>query len=109
MENLPALQVVIPLLAAPLCFLIRHPMAVRVFAVGVTWCSLMIAWLLLYQVLDTGVIVYEFGGWPRPPTRRERMTWKRSITWSQVCCGGSSIPNQPNSGVQIRSIHPSKR
>jgi len=66
MENLPALQVVIPLLAAPLCFLIRQRVAVRAFAVGVTWCSLLIAYMLLYQVLDTGVIVYEFGGWARP-------------------------------------------
>ena len=37
MEHLPALQIVLPLGAAPLCLLLRRAMWVRVFAVGVSW------------------------------------------------------------------------
>ena len=36
-EHLAALQVVVPLLAAPACILLRREEWVRVFAVGVTW------------------------------------------------------------------------
>ena len=65
-EHLPALQVVIPLLAAPLCLLIRHHGVVRAMSIGITVVSLGISLALLAQVQDTGPIVYEFGNWPRP-------------------------------------------
>ena len=42
-ENLPAIQVVLPLLAAPLCFLIRRAAWVHTFAMAVTWSCLAIA------------------------------------------------------------------
>ncbi len=64
--HLPVLQVLIPLLAAPLCFLIRKESLVRFFAIGVTFACFAIATHLLGQVLDGPVIVYEFGGWARP-------------------------------------------
>lgn len=65
-SHFPALQVVVPLLAAPLCLLIRNPVAARVFAVGVTWaCLVMSAWLL-HAVMEVGVIPYTFGGWEPP-------------------------------------------
>jgi len=64
--HVPALQVVVPLLSAPLCLLIRNAMAARVFAVGVTWaCLAMSAWLL-HAVVGAGPIEYAFGGWPAP-------------------------------------------
>ena len=65
-SQIPALQVVVPLLSAPICLLIRNPSVTRVFAVGVTWaCLVMSAWLL-HAVMGGGVIVYAFGGW-KPP------------------------------------------
>lgn len=65
-EHFPALQVVIPLLAAPICLLLRHHLAVRVLAIGVTFAGFAISLSLMAQVLESGQIIYEFGGWARP-------------------------------------------
>jgi multicomponent Na+:H+ antiporter subunit D len=64
--HLPVLQVLIPLLAAPLCFLLRNETLVRVFTVAVSFACFAISMSLLGQVLDGEVLVYEFGGWARP-------------------------------------------
>jgi multicomponent Na+:H+ antiporter subunit D len=65
-EHLPALQVVVPLAAAPLIVLLRRPgvawaiaTAVSVFAFT---CSLMLAW----RVAADGAISYELGSWAPP-------------------------------------------
>ena len=65
-DQLPALQIVVPLLAAPICLLIRHPAVVRAFAVMVTWVILGIALKLLDTVLTQGTISYAMGGWQPP-------------------------------------------
>jgi multicomponent Na+:H+ antiporter subunit D len=64
--QLPALQVLLPLLGAPLCFLIRKKSWVSAFTVAISWACLGISLLLLAEVRGGEVIVYEFGGWPRP-------------------------------------------
>ena len=64
--HLPALQVVIPLLAAPLCFLLRKEAIVRPFTIAVSFACFWISTTLLSQVLGGDVLVYEFGGWARP-------------------------------------------
>lgn len=64
--HLPVLLVVIPMLAAPLCVLLRRPGLVWAFATLVTWVTLAIAILLLRQVMDSGTISYAQGGWPAP-------------------------------------------
>ena len=64
--HLPVLQVLIPLLAAPLCFLLRNEAIVRVFTVAVSFTCFAISMSLLGQVIDGQVVVYEFGGWARP-------------------------------------------
>jgi multicomponent Na+:H+ antiporter subunit D len=64
--HLPALQVVVPLLAAPLTVLLRR----RAYAFGValaaSWVALAIAVLLWLQVADSGTISYAIGNWPPP-------------------------------------------
>jgi multicomponent Na+:H+ antiporter subunit D len=65
-EHLPALLVVIPLLAAPVCFLLRRAALVRAFTVAITWLCLGMAVALLQQVRSAGTVVYQFGNWPRP-------------------------------------------
>ncbi|HIM00771.1 MAG TPA: monovalent cation/H+ antiporter subunit D family protein, partial [Myxococcales bacterium] len=65
-EHLPALQVVIPLLAAPLCLLIRNHAVVRAMSIAVTFVGLGISLSLLVRVQDVGTVVYEFGNWIRP-------------------------------------------
>ncbi len=64
--QLPALQVALPLISAPLGLLLRRHRLVWALAVVVCWTSLAIAWLLLQQVLAQGTISYAMGGWAAP-------------------------------------------
>ena len=64
--NLPVLQVVVPLVAAPICVLLRHPGLVWVFATLTCWASFAISIALLVQVGAGGAISYELGGWAVP-------------------------------------------
>ena len=64
--NLPALQVVVPLMAAPLCVLLRRPGLVWGFATLVCWVAFAISIALLARVGDGGAISYELGGWAVP-------------------------------------------
>jgi multicomponent Na+:H+ antiporter subunit D len=61
--QLPALQVVVPLLGALLCALVRRPGPAWVVATAACWIAPVIAALLLAQVLSEGVISYHLGGW----------------------------------------------
>ncbi|MGB1561727.1 MAG: monovalent cation/H+ antiporter subunit D family protein [Sinimarinibacterium flocculans] len=65
-EHLPALQVVIPLLAAPLCVLLRRPGAAWGVYAATTLASLAISLLLFARTLDGGTLRYALGGWPAP-------------------------------------------
>jgi len=65
-EHLPALQVVLPLVAAPLCIFLRNPLLVRGFALIVALCCLGISGTLLSQVLEHGRLSYWMGGWAPP-------------------------------------------
>jgi multicomponent Na+:H+ antiporter subunit D len=64
--HLPALQVVLPLLAAPLTVLLRRPGPAFVVAVAASWCALAIALALALQVQDGGALSYAIGNWPPP-------------------------------------------
>ena len=64
--HLPALQVVIPLLAAPACVLIRQSTLTWLLALSVSWISFVIALTLLWQTFSLGEISYELGGWVAP-------------------------------------------
>lgn len=66
MSQLPALQVVIPLLAAPLCVILRHPGLVRLFATAVVATTFFISLQLLLAVQHTSVLSYHLGGWAPP-------------------------------------------
>lgn len=64
--HLPALQVVLPLLAAPGCVLVHRPRAAWALATGVSWVALAIAATLLHAVIEKGPISYALGGWAAP-------------------------------------------
>ncbi|MGE0416498.1 MAG: monovalent cation/H+ antiporter subunit D family protein [Acetobacteraceae bacterium] len=64
--HLPALQVVVPLLAAPICAVLGRPILAWAWAVLVSWCTFAIAVAILAQVLDTGPISYWIGNWQPP-------------------------------------------
>lgn len=63
---LPILQVVLPLIAAPLCVLLRRSGLAWAFTTLITWCLLAISILLLIRVMAGGVISYRLGGWAPP-------------------------------------------
>ena len=64
--NLPALQVVLPLLGAVLCAFFRNGVYAWGVALIVSLAMPLIAIGLLIQVLDSGTISYAMGGWPPP-------------------------------------------
>ncbi len=65
-DQLPVLQVIIPLIAAPLCIILRRRRLVLPFAIGVCWVTFAASVALLGDVLAGGAISYELGGWAAP-------------------------------------------
>ena len=66
MTHLPVLQVVVPLLAAPLCALVRSGRLAWILAVSSSWCAFLIACKIFHEVHQSGVISYNLGGWSAP-------------------------------------------
>ena len=66
LEHLPILQVVVPLMMAPVAALMRKRGAGWFLAMLGTWASFGIAVLLLVRVLAEGTIIYSLGGWAAP-------------------------------------------
>lgn len=64
--HLSILQVVLPLVAAPLCVLARRPGLSWLITLIVVWLCLGVAALLLNHAVHIGPISYELGGWPPP-------------------------------------------
>ncbi len=64
--HLPVLQVIIPLVAAPLCIILRHRDMAWAIVLLVSLVSLMVSGFILDQVLTQGVISYYMGDWPAP-------------------------------------------
>lgn len=64
--QLPALQVMLPLMAAPLCILLRRPTAAWLVFLLVSWGGLAISALLIMHVQATGPVSYAMGGWAPP-------------------------------------------
>jgi multicomponent Na+:H+ antiporter subunit D len=65
-HHFPVLLVLIPLLAAPVCALVRNARAAWFIALAATWTSFGIALSLLSRVQAEGVISYALGGWVAP-------------------------------------------
>ncbi|MBB3061304.1 proton-conducting transporter membrane subunit [Microbulbifer rhizosphaerae] len=66
LAHLPVLQVILPLVAAPSCLIIRKSGLVWLFTFLVSLAALTVSALLLQQVIDSGVISYHLGGWDAP-------------------------------------------
>jgi multicomponent Na+:H+ antiporter subunit D len=65
-DDLPALQIALPLLAAAVCLLVRSSRGSWAIATVVAWNSFASAATILYQVLQRGTISYAEGGWQPP-------------------------------------------
>ncbi len=66
MDQLPALLIVIPLLAAPLAATLRGERLPWLLTTAVSWVVFAIAVAVAARVASTGVISYTMGGWPPP-------------------------------------------
>ncbi|MFQ3209115.1 MAG: multicomponent Na+:H+ antiporter subunit D [Colwellia sp.] len=65
-SHLPVLQVIVPLMAAPICLLLKRSQLVWLFSLFASAIAFIISVLLLQQVMTSGVISYELGGWEAP-------------------------------------------
>ncbi|MBF0620715.1 MAG: monovalent cation/H+ antiporter subunit D family protein [Magnetococcales bacterium] len=65
-NHYPILQVIVPLMAAPLCVIVRNNIIVRYVATLASWIALFIATQLMMRVMDDGPIRYVLGGWAAP-------------------------------------------
>ncbi|GAA4357177.1 monovalent cation/H+ antiporter subunit D family protein [Kangiella marina] len=65
-QHLPILQVIIPLLAAPICFILKEARLVRWFVLIANVMAFAISIMLLQQVNLHGTLVYSLGGWEAP-------------------------------------------
>lgn len=67
LAHLPALQIVLPLLAAPVCFLLRKPGLVWLLSFLISLFGFAISAVLFWQVSSGGGdIYYAMGGWEAP-------------------------------------------
>jgi len=65
-EHLPILQIVVPLMAAPVCILLRRRALTLGFAIAVCWAVFANAGLLLARALEEGPFSYYLGAWAPP-------------------------------------------
>jgi len=100
-EHLAPLLIVIPLLAGPICMLLRSSRVAFVIALGVTWTCLWIAIQLMLQVMDGGVISYHLGGWEPPFGIEYRIDALNSFVMVLVALiGAISVPYMSRSAAQ---------
>jgi multicomponent Na+:H+ antiporter subunit D len=65
-EHLPALAILVPLLSAPLCMMVRKRGVSLTLIILVAWITFGLATKLLVDVRNGGVIRYAMGGWDVP-------------------------------------------
>ena len=66
LAHLPVLQVIVPLMAAPLCLFLSRSRLIWLFALIASGLAFLISSLLLQQVMTSGTVIYELGGWAAP-------------------------------------------
>jgi len=84
------LQVIVPLIAAPACLILRRPKLVWLFTLLASSLAFIISILLLQQVMVAGAISYELGGW-RPPWGIEYRIDKLNAFIALIISGVSTV------------------
>ena len=64
-QILPILQILVPLIAAPLAVLFRDRLAAWLITVSAGWFCLYSSLMMLFHVRANGTMVYELGNWPK--------------------------------------------
>jgi multicomponent Na+:H+ antiporter subunit D len=102
--HLPALQVVVPLAAAPLALLVRGRTPAFVVALVATWSAFAISILLWLQVSAGGTLSYAIGNWPPPWGIEYRLD--RLTTFMLVLVSGVAALVLPYSRASIEAEVP---
>ncbi len=89
--SLPILQVALPLIAAPLCVLLRRSGLAWAFATLVSWGLLAISILLLMHVMNEGGISYRLGGWAPPFGIEYRLDAVNCFVLLVICAIGAIV------------------
>ena len=65
-DDLPALQIAVPLLSAAVCLIVRRARVAWAIAMVVAWGSFASACVIFNRVVQHGAISYAEGGWRAP-------------------------------------------
>ncbi len=65
-QHLPLFPIIIPLIAAPICALMRQRALLWPFLIIVTWTTFASSVTLLYNITINSTITYSMGGWVAP-------------------------------------------
>ena len=65
-SHLPIVPIVLPMMAAPLCSLLRRRALVWPLTIGVSWLVFAACIALLMRVVEAGPIIYSMGNWSAP-------------------------------------------
>ena len=88
--HLPALQVVVPMLSAPLAMLLRERQLSWMLATAASLCAFAVSIALTHQVLTVGDANYRVGSWP-PPFGIELNVDPMSALLLLIVTGASSL------------------
>ncbi len=100
LSHLPILQVIVPLLAAPVCLLLRQAKLVWMFATIASALALLISVQLLHQVHGAGVVVYELGGWRAPIGIEYRIDTLSAFVLLLVCAIATVVLMGAHTSIQ---------
>ncbi|MBL8671036.1 MAG: monovalent cation/H+ antiporter subunit D family protein [Alphaproteobacteria bacterium] len=89
--HLPALQVVVPLVAALLCALLRRSALAWGLTLAASWATAAMAALLLLRVLAEGTISYHIGSWEPPWGIEYRIDVLNGLVLLLVAAVGAAI------------------
>ena len=106
-EHLPILAVLAPLLAAPVCVVLRDHRLVRVFSVWVGAGAFAVTVMLVRQVLREGTLSYALGGWPAPIGIEYRVDALNAFVALIVAANAAVI--LPYAGLSSRKEVPRRR
>ena len=90
-QHLPVLQVVIPLIAAPITIILWYPRLAWAWATVITWITFFIAHGLLQQVGTDGTITYSLGDWAAPWGIEYKVDWISALVLVIVSGIGSVV------------------
>ncbi|MDP4795420.1 MAG: monovalent cation/H+ antiporter subunit D family protein, partial [Rhodospirillales bacterium] len=65
-ENISVLVVIIPLMSAPICVILRNGTIAWAFATIIAFITFALAVTMLGHVMDNGTILYKMGNWDAP-------------------------------------------